>query len=223
MGYPNWRDQKVLAGHFQLELLTRPGYPPNPPEPVMGFDIDAKLVANHLGDGAHLVGHSYGGIVCLLAAALRPNAVLSLTVTEPPCFDVARGQAEVEDYMAASDQLYASDIQDPRQFILTFMEILGLPFQLQEPLSPVMQQLVEGLMIERGPWEAQIPLAELRAAPFPKLVVSGAMSHLALVAICDVLERELSAQRAILPDTDHRIMHSPDFNGVLEDFLTKAA
>ena len=29
------------------------------------------------------------------------------------------------------------------------------------------------LMAERGPWEAEIPLDELRALPFPKLVVSG--------------------------------------------------
>ncbi len=33
--------------------------------------------------------------------------------------------------------------------------------------------------------------------------------------------KKVGAQRAILPDTDHRIMHSPDFNGVLEDFLSQ--
>jgi pimeloyl-ACP methyl ester carboxylesterase len=40
---------------------------------------------------AHLVGQSYGAVVVLLAAALRPKQVLSLTAIEPPVFDLARG------------------------------------------------------------------------------------------------------------------------------------
>ena len=187
MGYPSWRNQKELSERFQLEIFIRPGYPPNPLEPEMGFDIDAKLVADHLGDGAHLVGHSYGGIVCLLAASLLPEAVHSLTVTEPPCFDVARGHHEVEDFVAALEQLYASGVQDPRQFMIAFLEVNGLTPQLPDPLPQVMQQLAECLMVERVPWEAQIPLAKLRTTPFPKLVVSGAESHPALTAVCDVL------------------------------------
>ena len=83
-----------------------------------------------------------------------------------------------------------------------------------------MQQLAKGLLVERVPWDAHIPLAELRATSFPKLVVSGAESHPALIAVCDVLEKRLAAERVILPETDHRIMHSPDFNSVLENFLT---
>ena len=46
------------------------------------------------------------------------------------------------------------------------------------------------LQVERGPWEAEIPLDALAAAPFPKLVVSG-NHHPAFDAICDVLESEL--------------------------------
>jgi len=85
-----------------------------------------------------------------------------------------------------------------------------------------MQPYVQALMAERFPWEAQIPLRELWEAPFSKLVVSGEASHPALVAVCDELESELGAERVVLPDTDHRIMHSPDFNGLLADFLGRA-
>ena len=222
MGYPSWRNQKVLSERFQLEILIRPGYPPNPPEATIDFEGDAKLVASHLGNGAHLVGHSYGGVVSLLAAALRPEAIISLTVTEPPCFNVARGQAVVDDCVAAAERLYASEIQDPRQFVLAFMEIIGLTAQLPDPLPAELLQLAEGWMVEKFPWKAQIPLAELREASFPKLVVSGALSHPALVAVCDVLEKELEAERVVLQETNHRIMHSPDFNGVLEEFLIAA-
>ena len=53
-------------------------------------------------------------------------------------------------------------------------------------------------MAERPPWEAEIPLDELAAAPFPKLVVSGA-HNAAFDAVCDVLEERLGAERAVLP------------------------
>ena len=36
-----------------------------------------------LGDGAHLVGHSFGGCVALAATSRRPTAVKSLTLIEP--------------------------------------------------------------------------------------------------------------------------------------------
>lgn len=143
MGYPSWRNQKVLSECFQLEILIRPGYPPNPPEPKIGYDIDAQLVADHLGNGAHLVGHSYGGIVCLLAASLRSESIHSLTVTEPPCFDVARGCDEVENFMSALERLYASNVQDPRQFVMAFMEINGLNPQLPDPLPAEVHQLAK--------------------------------------------------------------------------------
>ena len=53
-------------------------------------------------------------------------------------------------------------------------------------------------MRERGPWEAEIPLADLAALGLPTLVVSGA-HHPAFEAICDVLERELRAERVVDP------------------------
>ena len=224
MGYPGgWQNQRPLAERFRLEILTRPGFPPNPPEPTIDFERDAKLVADHLNNGAHLVGHSYGGVICLLAAALRPEAILSLTVTEPPCFAVARSHADVDNFVAAAERLYSSGPSDPRAFAEAFVRIIGLTPQLPDPLPADALQLAQALMVERFPWEAEIPLADLRRASFAKLVVSGAVTHPALAEVCDVLERELGAQRAVLPDTDHRIMSSPDFTSMLEDFLSSAA
>ena len=76
-------------------------------------------------------------------------------------------------------------------------------------------------MVERGPWEAEIPLAELAATPFPKLVVSGA-HHPAFDAICDVLERELPAERVVLPGYGHVVQLHPEFNDRLADFVERA-
>ncbi len=59
-------------------------------------------------------------------------------------------------------------------------------------------------------------------APFPKLVVSGA-HHPAFDAICDVLETALHAERAVLRGYGHSVQRHPDFNGVLADFVERAA
>ena len=64
---------------------------------------------------------------------------------------------------------------------------------------------IRAQMAERWPSEAEIPLAKLAAAPFPKLVISGGWSD-AFEVICDILERELGAERAAFPATGHGLM-----------------
>ena len=76
-------------------------------------------------------------------------------------------------------------------------------------------------MVERAPWEAEIPFAGLAEASFPKLVVSGAHSE-AFDAVCDVLEQRLGAERVVLPGAGHSIPRAPGFNAQLEEFVLSA-
>lgn len=79
------------------------------------------------------------------------------------------------------------------------------------------------LLVERGPWEAEIALAQLASAPFPKLVVSGAHSA-AFDAVCDVLERDLGARRAVIPGAGHSVPRTGEaFNQQLDQFLTSGS
>ena len=94
-GRPTWSGQRALGDRFGLEILERPGFPPNPPVDHVDFEEHAVLVAEAVGDGAHLVGHSYGGVITLLAAAPFRTRVRSLTVIEPPAMRVARGNPAV--------------------------------------------------------------------------------------------------------------------------------
>ena len=171
--------------------------------------------------GDHLVGHSYGGVVSLLAAALRPDALCSLTVIEPPCLDVARDDAAVEAFVAGGKQLWTDGPREPDAFLRAFLTSVGAP----PPPSPLPPALLAGarvLMDERPPWEARIPLDELAATRFPKLVISGA-HHPAFDAVCDVLERRLGAQRAVIPGAGHAVQRTGEpFNLLLDAFLRRA-
>src|ERR1700757_397360 len=75
-----WSKQRPLAERWQLVVVNRPGFAPNPPEQRSDFEADAAALARMLDEPAHLVGHSYGGLIVLLAADQRPDAVLSLTL-----------------------------------------------------------------------------------------------------------------------------------------------
>jgi len=88
-GSLTWSAARGLSDSYALAIVDRPGYPPNPPLDEIDFEVQASEVAELLEPGDHLVGHSYGGVVSLLAAALQPD-LRSLTVLEPPAFGVAR-------------------------------------------------------------------------------------------------------------------------------------
>src|SRR5262249_57348617 len=63
--------------------------------------------AELLGGVRHLVGQSYGAVIAVLAAAERPEAVLSLTVSEPGCLRVAAGAPVVDEMIANGEKLFA--------------------------------------------------------------------------------------------------------------------
>lgn len=212
-----WNGQRELAARYRLEILTRPGSPPEPPVDRVDFAEHADLLREHLaGEPAHLLGHSYGGVVCLLAAVGLP--LRSLTVIEPPCFGVARGEPAVDEFVAAMERHWADGPRDPRQFLGVFLGAVGSELPLPDPLPPELEQSSRTLMVERLPSEAEIPLADLRVEPFPKFVVSGA-HHPAFEAVCDVLERELPAGRVVLPGYGHAVQRAPGFNAALQAFL----
>jgi pimeloyl-ACP methyl ester carboxylesterase len=222
-GAPTWRSQRPLAERFELVVLDRPGFPPLPPVERVDFEVDAELVATTLEPGDHLVGHSYGGVIALLAAARRPDAVSSLTVIEPPATRVALGDPAVHRFAAGADELWAEGpTDDPEAFLRAFLEAVGSDFHPPSPLPPELEQGARTLIGERRPTEAEIPLETLASAPFPKLVVSGA-HHPAFDAICDVLERELRAERVVFAGHGHSVQRHPDFNVALADFVTRAA
>jgi pimeloyl-ACP methyl ester carboxylesterase len=169
------------------------------------------------------VGHSYGGVISLLAAARRPEPLRSLTVVEPPATRVARGNAAADRFERDGIEFWAhGPKRDPEAFLRGFLKVVGSALEPPSPLPPGLAQGAHALVNERGPWEAEIPLDVLASAPFPKLVVSGG-HHAAFDAICDALERALEAERVVLTGVGHTVPRHPEFNGILTDFVERAA
>ena len=218
-GWQAWAAQRPLAERFTLVVVTRGGYPPNPPLERIDFEDQAVELAESLESGDHLVGHSYGGVVSLVASGRRPELLGSLTVIEPPAFGVAFEHPEVQDFLA----FRSASPREPKAYLEFFLPLVGAAFRAPAQLPPELEAGARAAIAERPPNEAEIPLAALRAAPFPKLVVSGG-HHAAFDAVCDVLERELGAERAVVPGAGHSVPRTGEpFNAVLADFLARSA
>jgi pimeloyl-ACP methyl ester carboxylesterase len=217
-----WGQQRPLADRWRLVVPDLRGFWPNPPADREDFAVDAGDIAALLGDGMHLVGFSYGGLGALLAAAQRPDAVRSLTVIEPPAFDLVRGDAAVETMITQMDALWTTGPREPEAFLRVFMQAVSANASPPSPLPPPLLQHARLLLTVRQPWEATIPVEQLRAAPFPKLVISGG-HNATFEAICDAVARDLGAERAVITGAGHSVqMTGAPFNERLERFLAAA-
>ena len=229
-GRATWREQRrEIAGEAELVVLERPGFEPPPhaddalPDvPRVDFEEHAAWVAGRLERGDHLVGHSYGGVVALLAAAQVGGRLASLTVVEPPATTVALDVPEVSAFARRGEELWATGPRDdPEAFMRGFLAAVGSDFDPPSPLPQPLLHAARVLAAERGPWEAEIPLEALSALDLPSLVLSGG-HHPAFETICDVLASALSADRVTLPGFGHNVQLHPDFNRTLLEFVARA-
>jgi pimeloyl-ACP methyl ester carboxylesterase len=216
-----WNAQKPLAQRFEVVAPNRRGFPPGPDVEQVDFEDEAAWLEQFLEPGTHLVGHSYGGVISLLAAARRPETIRSLTVVEPPAFGVARGVPAADEFIARIEEHWTSGQRDPAEFLRGFLAVVGSSTPVGN-LTPELLQGARTLMVERSPAEAVIPFDELARAPFPKLVVSGRHSA-AFETVCDVLKEQLHAERAVLPGAGHSVQRLGEpFNDLLASFVERA-
>jgi hypothetical protein len=134
---------------------------------------------------------------------------------------VARGDPAADEFAAGAGHFWEHGPRDPAEFLAGFLSRVGSSIP-PGSFSPELLQGARTLMVERYPWTAEPPLAELAATTFPKLVVSGGHSP-AFDAVCDVLESTLGAERAVLPGAGHSVQRlGQPFNDVLAGFVERA-
>ena len=202
-GDDEWQAQRPLADQgFRLLVPDRRGYGRSPKATGEDFLRDADDIAGLMEDGAHLVGHSYGGLGVLFAAARRPSATLSLTLLEPGAFTLGQHHPAARALVAEVRHLWNQDLPD-EDWVVRFLKAVGsdsLPPELLAaavPMGPLVRQ-------GRPIWEADLPLSAVAQGEYPKLVVSGGHSP-AFEAICDDIAERIGASRAIFTGAGHEV------------------
>jgi pimeloyl-ACP methyl ester carboxylesterase len=209
-------EQRPLAEEFELHVVDRRGFGRSPDaDGRVDFDVEAGELAELLEAPAHVLGHSYGAIVCMLAAARRPARVRSLVVIEPPAFGLVPDHPSVRQMVARIDDVVRDGAaMSEEQYLRAFLQAWGLELGEGPTLNAVARRSVRRSIGERLPTEAELPLETLAAAPFPILVARGGWDAVpeaartiggrAFIAVCDVLVERLGAQEAVFPGAAHQ-------------------
>lgn len=204
-GSEEWEAQQPLAEDgFRLLVVDRRGYGRSPAAEGEDFLRDGQDIAGLMDGGAHLVGHSYGGLGVMVAAARRPDATRSLAVLEPAAITLGQDDQAARDLTAEMREVWELDLPD-RAWMQRFLESVGsnpeeLPPELLDaalPLVPVMRR-------GRLPSAGDLPLTDLSSATFPKLVISGGHDP-GFEAICDDLAEQIDASRLVIQGAGHEI------------------
>jgi pimeloyl-ACP methyl ester carboxylesterase len=219
-----WRKQRALAGEWTLVLPNRPGFAASPDLERGDFEPEAPMIAELLRDSSHLIGHSYGAVIALLAAALRPEAVRSLIVSEPGLLRLAAGDPVADAMISHGEEMYrrAPDA-DPGAFLRAFRSGVHSAHETPDELPDWLARGARHAARERPVWHAEVPFDALAAAPFPKLVISGGHSPV-FEAVCDRVAEALGgAQRTIITGRQHTIPATGEpYNAAVNDFLVRA-
>jgi pimeloyl-ACP methyl ester carboxylesterase len=221
-GERNFAAQRPLAEQgWQLVVPDRPGHgrSPDPGRPD-DAEADGLWVAELLEDGAHLVGHSFGGCVALSAAEERPAAVRSLTLVEPGMHNLAIRDRRVKRFvfgMLRAMLLSTSAVRRAKRAV----RLLGIPPEATPSDPAVLKRLGRNLARGRLPSRATLErqLGATRRAGVPLLVVTGGWSP-AFEVTGDFVAAAGGGRRAVVESPHHFPQWRGDaFNPLLAAFL----
>lgn len=215
-----WQEQWPLGDTWRLVMPARPGYGASPWPGSEDFAHDANYVADLIEPGDHVVAHSYGAAVAMLAVAKDVSRVASLTLIESGTSDIAKEDPRVTAFHYATLGLAAHPPADDEVYLRTLFKILEPSRPLPDPLPAPLRAFAGHLPHFRSPSEAIVPVRELAAASFPKLHISGGHSA-AYEGITDALASQLGGERVVIEGGGHAPQRTGEpFNAVLRRFLS---
>ncbi len=233
------RQETLGARDWRIEVVDRPGFGQSPTRGVDDMERDAVWIADMLGDGAHLMGHSWGGAEALLAAGRRPQAVRSLILIEPALAAVAEIDAGLQSHPAiqagnAERARMLLSARTPADYGLAFARDVapngpdGAPNSVVAALEahPALAErtgcaLLQGRMA--SPDSLRQAIEAVAQASVPVLLVTGGWSP-AFDAAAEALARLLKGRHVITASASHFVQMeaAADFNPVVESFMLEA-
>lgn len=229
-GLDTFPEQRLLADEYQVVLVDRRGFGGSTFAEAEGWPKDMLDVAELLEviGPAHLVGQSYGAVVTLLAAGIRPDCVLSLVAIEPPAFEVAKGDASADKTVAALKPVFdrVSELT-AREFVTEWALAQGRTLeQLERWVSSFRDDdwaAVEASRLERWPGDPPFRFDVLRSARFPKVMVRGGWNTEGpaggrdFAAVCNRIADEIDAPVVVFDHSTHnpQMQEAEAFNALL--------
>lgn len=213
--------QRLAERGWQLIIPDRPGHGRSPaPGRPDDAEADGEWVANLLDDGAHLVGHSFGGCVALAAAARRPSAVRSLTLIEPAMLKFAVSDWRVKLWGLRAMMTLVFSTSSSRA--IRFAKMMRIPPEIRGGSNAEeLERMGQGITRLRVPSKQTLErqLGDIKREGIPLLVVTGGWGP-ALEATADVVAAAGGGRRLVIPSEHHFPQWvSDEFNEALMAFM----
>jgi pimeloyl-ACP methyl ester carboxylesterase len=167
---------------------------------------DAAIVSALLEEtqGAHLVGHSYGGLIALLAAKDAPALVRSIALYEPVAFGVlhsGRHEAGIAD-LATEDFFLDATTGGDERWMRAFIDYWNGPgaYDLLPPprRAPVLAAGRKTFLEVRELLRDRTPHTAYRVLDAPALLIRGTTSPVAGRAVAEILAATLPRARPLV-------------------------
>ena len=218
--------QRLAERGWQLIVPDRPGHGRSPsPGRSDDAEADAVWLADLLAeskDGAHLVGHSFGGCVALAAALRRPDLVRSLTLIEPGMQKLALGNPIVRRFGLQMMMVILFSVSAASR-ARRFAQLVRIPPEIRGGSSAdELKRLGQGIARLKVPSgdTLQRELGEVKRAAIPLLVVTGGWSP-AFEATADAVASAGNGSRMVIKSEHHfPQLVSDEFNQALAAFMT---
>ena len=235
-GPSTFAKQQALADlGWQVAIADRPGFGRSPSRGVDDMQADALWIADMLGDGGNLIGHSWGGAEALLAAARRPDAVHSLVLVEP----ALQGLAMVDPAVQADPALQATVIrmieplltaQTPGDYARGFIRSLVGPADASTSRNigdiddAAATKLGCAILRARmAPPPTLLEAAKIVAeAKIPVLIISGGWNP-SIDAVAEIVARVTGGRHVVVTSPNHfpQLENADEFNSVVDAFMRR--
>ncbi|MEI8073205.1 MAG: alpha/beta hydrolase [Bacteroidota bacterium] len=226
-GSAHFSAQEKLADlGYTLIVPDRPGHAKNPtPNRPDDAEADGELIAELLGDGAHLVGHSFGGCIALAATYKKPNAVKSLTLIEPGMQALAVDKFPVLWFVLRLVAILKLSFS-PENRIKRFSKFMHIPSEVGGSAVSSEEYVAMGKAVSvlKVPSKETLvqQLLKVNHDGIPLLVVTGGWSK-GVDITAEVVARFGNGKHVIIPSPHHfPQLISNKFNELLVQFIKKS-
>jgi pimeloyl-ACP methyl ester carboxylesterase len=219
------RQRNLSERGWQIIVPDRPGHGQSPaPGRPDDAEADGVWVAELLGSGAHLVGHSFGACVALAAAARRPDLVRSLTLIEPGMQKMATDDSNVRRF--ALQMILARILPMPPIFrAKRITKLLKIPSEIRggstaEELKKIGQGLARLKIPSKQTLQRELEI--IKDKKIPLLVVTGGWSPVFEVT-ADRVASAGAGRRLVIASPHHfPQLVSDEFNLAVVQFMAQA-